>query len=63
MAHVVDAIIDLAKKLTIELVAEGVERAEQAEYLARRGVRYAQSYLFARPVPLKEFLDFAKRSG
>jgi len=61
-AHVVDAIIDLAKKLGIELVAEGVERAEQAEYLARRGVRYAQGYLFAKPMPLSEFLAFARKN-
>ena len=55
-----DAIIDLAGKLGIELVAEGVERAEQADYLQRRGVRYAQGFLFAKPLPLAEFLAFAR---
>lgn len=59
-AHVVDAIIDLAKKLGIELVAEGVEREDQADYLKRRGVRYAQGYLFAKPMPLPDFLAFAR---
>ncbi len=62
-AHVVDAIIDLATKLGIELVAEGVERAEQADYLQRRGVRYAQGFLFAKPLPLAEFLAFARNSA
>lgn len=58
-AHVVDAIIALAAKLGIEVVAEGVERRDQADYLAARGVRYAQGYLFAKPMPLAEFLAFA----
>jgi sensor c-di-GMP phosphodiesterase-like protein len=60
-AHVVDAIIDLARKLGIAVVAEGVEREDQAQYLKSRGVQYAQGYLFAKPMPLGEFLAFARR--
>ena len=62
-AHVVDAIIALAAKLGIEVVAEGVERRDQADYLAARGVRYAEGYLFAKHMPLGEFLAFARRAG
>ncbi|MGQ0676502.1 MAG: EAL domain-containing protein [Rhodospirillales bacterium] len=57
-----DAIIEFAGKLKIELVAEGVERADQAEYLRRRGVRYAQGRLFAKPLPLQEFLAYARKA-
>jgi sensor c-di-GMP phosphodiesterase-like protein len=37
--HLVDSSIDMAKKLEVEVIAEGVERAEQARYLLERGVR------------------------
>lgn len=45
------------------MVAEGVEREDQAEYLGRRGVCYAQGHLFARSLPLGEFLAFARRAA
>jgi len=52
---VTDIIIALAQRLGIDLVAEGVETQQQAEYLRRRGVNVLQGYLFARPMPLSEF--------
>ncbi|MCT4702313.1 EAL domain-containing protein [Enterobacteriaceae bacterium H20N1] len=52
---VTDIIIALAQRLGIDLVAEGVETPEQAEYLRNHGVDILQGYLFARPMPLKEF--------
>jgi EAL domain-containing protein (putative c-di-GMP-specific phosphodiesterase class I) len=45
----------------IEILAEGVESAEQAEALQALGYDYAQGYHFARPMPAEEafswFLD------
>jgi sensor c-di-GMP phosphodiesterase-like protein len=55
--HLIDSIIDLAKKLHVEIVAEGVERAEQARYLVQRGVRMGQGFLFGKPVPLAALLE------
>jgi sensor c-di-GMP phosphodiesterase-like protein len=52
---VTDIIIALAQRLGIDLVAEGVETPQQAEYLRSHGVNVLQGYLFARPMPLKEF--------
>lgn len=52
---VTDIIIALAQRLGIDLVAEGVETPEQAEYLRDHGVNILQGYLYARPMPLKEF--------
>lgn len=52
---VTDIIIALGQRLGIDLVAEGVETLEQAEYLRNHGVNVLQGYLFARPMPLKEF--------
>lgn len=49
--HILDNILDLAVRLELGLVAEGVETAEQSEYLSQRGVQFLQGYLFARPMP------------
>lgn len=52
---VTDIIIALAQRLDIGLVAEGVETPQQAEYLRNHGVNVLQGFLYARPMPLKEF--------
>jgi diguanylate cyclase (GGDEF)-like protein len=44
------AIISLGHSLGLEVVAEGVERAEQADFLLREGCDVAQGYYFDRPV-------------
>jgi sensor c-di-GMP phosphodiesterase-like protein len=52
---VTDIIIALAQRLGIDLVAEGVETPQQAEYLRNHGVNVLQGYLYAWPMPIKEF--------
>ena len=44
------AVIDLGRTLDLEVIAEGIEHAEQARWLADLGCRLGQGYLFARPV-------------
>ncbi len=53
-AAVVQAIIALARNLGIDLIAEGIETADQATLLHSMGVDHAQGYLFARPLPLHQ---------
>lgn len=48
---IVTSIIDLAHALGKLTVAEGVETAEQHEWLAAAGCDYSQGFLFARSVP------------
>ena len=45
-----EAIVKLGHSLGIEVIAEGIEREEQADALRRMGCRLAQGYLFFRPV-------------
>jgi diguanylate cyclase (GGDEF)-like protein/PAS domain S-box-containing protein len=49
------AIIAMAHKLGIKVVAEGVETIEQRNLLAAAGCDYAQGFLFSKPVPVEEF--------
>ncbi|MES3021442.1 MAG: EAL domain-containing protein [Pseudomonadota bacterium] len=45
-----EAIIAMAHKLGIKVIAEGIESEEQRRLLARAGCDYGQGYLFARPL-------------
>ena len=47
---VIEASLDLARKLQLEVVAEGVETAEDWQMLAELGCGVAQGYLIAAPV-------------
>ncbi|MBW7984663.1 cyclic di-GMP phosphodiesterase [Enterobacillus tribolii] len=59
-APVLDAVLSLAEKLQLRVVAEGVENEEQAEYLRKRGVHYFQGFLYCRPIPLAQLQDFIR---
>jgi sensor c-di-GMP phosphodiesterase-like protein len=60
---VTDIIIALGQRLNIELVAEGVETQEQARYLRHHGVDTLQGFLYARPMPLKDFPKWLAESS
>jgi diguanylate cyclase (GGDEF)-like protein/PAS domain S-box-containing protein len=53
---IVHSIISMAKHLRLRVVAEGVETQEQADFLCAVGCDSLQGYLYARPVPIAEFL-------
>ena len=48
----VRAMIELARSLHLNVVAEGIENRKQAELLRAMGCRYGQGYWFSRPVEL-----------
>ena len=50
-----EAIIVMAHKLGFEVIAEGVETAEQRDLLVAAGCDYGQGYLFAKPMPADDF--------
>jgi len=52
----VRAVVELARGLRIETVAEYVENAEIAAQMKTMGVDYAQGYAFGKPEPLDDIL-------
>ena len=48
---ITEAVIGLAEALTLDVIAEGVETAEQARILAELGCAHAQGFHFGRPQP------------
>ncbi|MDA8481613.1 bifunctional diguanylate cyclase/phosphodiesterase [Pseudomonas resinovorans] len=64
--QLVKAMINLAQNLNLEVVAEGVENAEQLSLLRQFGCDQAQGYWISRPLPLAElarFLVFGTRQA
>jgi diguanylate cyclase len=59
-AVIVAATIGLAHSLGLTVVAEGVETAAQWGFLRDKRGDEAQGYLFARPMPVREFRDFIR---
>jgi diguanylate cyclase (GGDEF)-like protein/PAS domain S-box-containing protein len=55
---IVDAILALARQLSLNVVAEGVETKAQAEYLRSKGCTLLQGYYFSRPLPAGLIADF-----
>lgn len=53
---IADAVIQIAARVGMQVIAEGVETQEQADWILQHGCCDAQGYLFARPMPCGELL-------
>ncbi|WP_199902560.1 EAL domain-containing protein [Azospirillum sp. B4] len=60
-AAIVAAIINMASALKLRLVAEGVERPEQASALLYHGCQVMQGYLYSRPLPASQMGDLLRQ--
>jgi sensor c-di-GMP phosphodiesterase-like protein len=54
---IVETLVDLAHNMRMDVVAEGVENFEQVMHLRELGIRSAQGYVFAPPLPGSSFLQ------
>ena len=57
---IVETLVDLARNMRMDVVAEGVENFEQVMHLRTLGVRAAQGYVFAPPLPGSSFLQLVE---
>jgi EAL domain-containing protein (putative c-di-GMP-specific phosphodiesterase class I) len=61
--QIVRTIIDLARVLDMDVVAEGIETVEQSQILRQMGCRYGQGFLFARPMPVPQISSLLRLPG
>lgn len=52
---IVDIIIQLAKKLNVEVITEGIETKEQLDFVKKAGCHVIQGYYFYKPMQLEDF--------
>ncbi len=61
-AAIVDAILSIAEKLRLKVIAEGVETEAQRRFLASRNCQEMQGYLFSPAVPAEAFVQLLRAS-
>ncbi|HCL3353884.1 cyclic-di-GMP phosphodiesterase BifA [Pseudomonas aeruginosa] len=61
-ATIVRAIIQLGKSLGMQVIAEGVETAEQEAYIIAEGCNEGQGYLYSKPLPARELTQYLKQA-
>lgn len=50
-------IVEMAEGLNLRVICEGVETEEQVKMLLDIGCKYAQGFLYSRPIPMDEFIE------
>ncbi len=56
-------IVKMINWLELPVIAEGVETAEQADYLRSIGCEYIQGYLYSKPVPEVQYIQFINKNN
>ncbi|MBR6756197.1 MAG: bifunctional diguanylate cyclase/phosphodiesterase [Peptococcaceae bacterium] len=54
-SSILASVVDMARKLSLDIVAEGIETKEQADFLKKIGCAKGQGYYFSKPVPVQEY--------
>ncbi len=61
--HVLEMIVDLAQKLELTVIAEGVETTEQLDYLTQLKIELHQGWLYSKALPAKVLLEQIEQRG
>jgi len=56
--EIIQSTLDLAARLRMSTVAEGIEDEQTAQRLADMRCAFAQGYFFARPMPVSRLLEW-----
>jgi len=56
-AAIAISIIDLARNMNLNVIAEGIESQEQCDFLSSNGCQFGQGYMFSRPIEASEFTE------
>jgi len=60
---IIETLVNLARDMHMEIIAEGVETFEQVQHLRERGIRKAQGYVFAPPLPGSSFIQLLQANA
>lgn len=60
---IIRCMVQMVHRLGMEIIAEGVETKEQAEFLRDTGCAEMQGYYFCKPLPAEEFEKTLLRPG
>lgn len=61
--NIYGTLVKLSKDMGYTSVAEGIENAEEKNFLKREGVDYGQGFYFSKPIPEDKFVKFLDRKG
>lgn len=59
--EIINSIVGMSHRLSIPVIAEGVETKEQLDMLSRINCDLIQGYYYSKPIPLGEFKEFMKK--
>jgi EAL domain-containing protein (putative c-di-GMP-specific phosphodiesterase class I) len=57
---IIETLVDLARNMRMQLIAEGVESFEQVAKLRELGIIWVQGYVFAPPLPASSYLQLVE---
>lgn len=57
---VIASVVAMARGLGIKIIAEGIENPEQISYLRKIGCDVIQGYVYSKPLPTDEFVEYVK---
>lgn len=60
---IAELIVSLGKKMNLKTIAEGIETQDQANYLINLGCDEAQGFMYSKPLPAQELIEFVKCNG